>query len=92
MRFLRSFLLGAAIFVAAAAMIAAAFVFAADQWIKEDEGRMARQLQQDKRLMLIVPAVYKIKNRTFEECQIVNDELQCGYRNKNGEYGIVAVK
>ena len=58
----------------------------------EADNLAAAQLKHDKKMMLLVPAVYKIKSRTFEECQIVKEELRCGYRNKNGEYGIVAVK
>lgn len=58
----------------------------------EADSRAARQLQQDKRLLLKAPAMHKIKGRTVEDCQIIGDELHCLYTDKRGELGRMAAK
>ena len=93
MKLFQAVLFGIGVFVVAVAMIAAGIWYAGQQWIAEDRGRMAhqeKQLDHDKRLLLKVPNLYK--GRAVEDCQIVRDEVQCIYHNKQGELKMLAAQ
>ena len=57
---------------------------------QEADNRAARQLRQDKALLLKVPAMWR--GRAVEDCQIVKDELRCLYHDRSGELKMMAAK
>ena len=88
-RALLSYLFGAAAFFVLALVCVWACLIALDA---EADNREARQFQQDKRLLLKAPAMFKIKGRVVEDCQIVADELHCIYYTRQGELKMMAAK
>ena len=78
-----SYLAGVAMFLVAVAMMVGALYAAIDALDRETENRLARQVQQDGRLMLKLPALQK--RLKTEDCYIKQNQLVCLHTNKQGK-------